>query len=207
VAVQRIYPRDAAGAKRIRQAEEEPRVGPGRHGLSREQVADSQRRRVLGATIEIIGRNGVAETPVADLLAHAGIARKTFYELFSGKEECVLSVYDEATTDLRALVEGAYERGVTPQERIDVVVDALFEWIGREPNLARLCLLEVPSSGAAGRKRTASTTIWLTGVLTDWLGDVDVPELLPELLSALATDLTEVWVDVERWPSAPASAA
>src|SRR5690606_6624849 len=120
---------------------------PGRHGLSREEVADSQRRRLLRATVEVIGRKGFADTVVADLLSHAGVARKTFYELFSGKEECVLAVYDHSTAELRALVLSAYQQGVTPQERLDFVVDRLFQWVDKNPDRARVCLLEAPASG------------------------------------------------------------
>jgi AcrR family transcriptional regulator len=221
--VERIYPREAATP--VRRIDEETRATPRRHRPGREELAESQRRRVLRATVEVIGRQGFAETPVADLLAHAGIARKTFYALYSGKEECVLTIYDDATASLRALVERAYEpQGATPKERIDFVVDALFQWVAREPNLARLCIIEAPSSGAAGRKRMLSVMTWLTGVMGDWLGDVDVPELLPELLVGglhqmmvhrliidatdlppLAAELTEIWLDIERWPAGQAS--
>ena len=152
-----------------------------------------------------------------EILGRAGVSRKTFYEQFSTKDECLLAIYDEAAQCLRSVVQSAYERGVTPRERIDAVVDIVLEWVDAEPGLARLCMLEVPSTGMVGQKRVTATSAWLSAVVADILGDLDVPELLPELivggihqmliqrlvndtseLPTLATDLSDVWSFVER---------
>lgn len=152
-----------------------------------------------------------------ELLVRAGVSRKTFYEQFSTKDECLLAIYDETAQCLRGVVQSAYERGVTPRERIDAVVDIVLEWVDAEPGLARLCMLEVPSIGLPGQQRATATAAWLSAVMADILGDLDVPELLPELivggiqqmliqrlvndtseLPTLAADLSEVWAYVER---------
>ena len=152
-----------------------------------------------------------------EILGRAGVSRKTFYEQFSSKDECLLAIYDESAQCLRGVVQRAYERGVTPRERIDAALDIVLEWVDAEPGLARLCMLEVPSIGLTGQQRVAATVGWLSGVMTDILGDLDVPELLPELivggihqlivqrlvndtteLPTLAVDLSDVWAYVER---------
>lgn len=189
----------------------------GLHGLSRAEVVASQRRRLFDAMVEVIGERGYAETSVGQVLARARVSRKTFYELFATKDECLYGIYDEVSGCLRGLVEHAYARGVTPRERLDAVIDAIVRWVEAEPALARVCLLEVPSTGAAGQRRLTATLSWLSSVMTDVLGDLEVPEALPELLvggahqmvvhrlvnepadlAALGTDLSEVWDDLER---------
>lgn len=188
--------------------------------MSRAEVVASQRSRIFQALVESVAEHGYAETNVRGILTRAGVSRKTFYELFSSKDDCLLAIYDEASQCLRGVVQSAYERGVTPRERIDAVVDIVLEWVDAEPGLARLCMLETPSIGLVGQQRVATTTVWLSGVMADVLGDLDVPELLPELivggihqlivqrlvndaseLPTLATDLTEVWVFIERAPA------
>jgi len=168
--------------------------------------------------VEIVSDRGYAEANVRDVIDHAGVSRKTFYDLYASKEDCLLGIYDETAQCLRAIVQHAHERGVTPQERIDAALDIVVEWIGTEPELARLCVLETPTSGHAGRKRITATLTWLIGVMTDVLGDLDVPELLPELVvggihamlshrlvndvrdfEGLSAELSEVWVALERW--------
>lgn len=168
--------------------------------------------------VEVVGEVGYAETNVREILGRAGVSRKTFYELYTTKDDCLFAVYDEAAQCLRGAVQSAFQRGVTPQERLDAVTDIVLEWVDAEPELARLCLVEVPSSGVAGQRRLTATLSWLSSVTADLLGDLDVPEVLAELLvggvhqmivhrlvndgaddvPALAGDLTEVWTDLER---------
>jgi AcrR family transcriptional regulator len=181
-------------------------------------VTASQRSRIMQGMVEVVGQVGYAETNVRLVLARAGVSRKTFYELYATKEDCLFAIYDAAAQALRGLTQFAYERGVTPQERLDAITDRLLAWVDAEPDLARLCLVEVPSSGFAGQRRLTATLSWLSSVVADWLGDLDVPDVLPELLvggvhqmivhrlvndgaehvPALAADLSEVWTDLER---------
>jgi len=168
--------------------------------------------------VEIVGEVGYAETNVREILGRAGVSRKTFYELYPTKDDCLFAIYDEAAQCLRAAVRTAFERGVTPQERLDAVTDMVLQWVEDEPELARLCLVETPSTGVAGQRRLTATLSWLSSTMADVLGDLDVPEVLPELLvggvhqmivhrlvndggddiPALAGDLSEVWTDLER---------
>ena len=40
--------------------------------------------------IDAVGEDGYRETRVADVIARAGVSRKTFYELFDNKQDCLL---------------------------------------------------------------------------------------------------------------------
>src|SRR4051795_2217185 len=72
-----------------------PRPLPrGPHGLERDVVLASQRGRMLGAMADAVAGKGFAATTVADVVAGAGVSRKTFYEHFRDKEECFLAAYD-----------------------------------------------------------------------------------------------------------------
>jgi AcrR family transcriptional regulator len=66
----------------------------GRHAAPREVVRESQRGRLLAAMAEVVGTEGYAAVAVADVIAGAGVSRKTFYEHFDNKEECFLAAYD-----------------------------------------------------------------------------------------------------------------
>ena len=68
----------------------------GRHSLSREEVAGSQRERLQRAMAEVMAEKGYALTSVADVLRRARVSRETFYELYSSKEDCFMSVFDAA---------------------------------------------------------------------------------------------------------------
>jgi AcrR family transcriptional regulator len=205
-------------AARYRSRPDPQQLHGGLHGLSRAEVVASQRSRIMQALVEQVGAHGYAEVNVRAVIDRAGVSRKTFYELFPKKDDCLFAVYDEAAQCMRGVVEHAYRRGVTPRERIDAALDVMLEWLAAEPDLARLCLIEVPSSGVEGQRRLSATLTWLGSVMGDVLGDLDVPDVLPELLvggihqllvqrlvsdpdglAALAAELSEIWDDVERW--------
>jgi AcrR family transcriptional regulator len=188
----------------------------GVHGLSREEVTASQRGRLQQAMVEIVGERGYAETNVRDVIERAGVSRKTFYEIYETKDDLLFAVYDDAAKCLRGVVRHAYENGVTPGERIEAALDVLLEWVGSEPHLARVCMLEVPTSGIAGQRRLTATLSWLSSVMGEILAELDLPALMPELIvggihqmvihrlvndpaefGGLATDLTEVWQYLE----------
>jgi AcrR family transcriptional regulator len=55
---------------------------------------------IVGAAAQVFARLGFAGTRVEDILEAAGVARRTFYKYFSGKEDVLAAVYDLATSEL-----------------------------------------------------------------------------------------------------------
>ncbi|MGH2847839.1 MAG: hypothetical protein ACRDL0_17755 [Thermoleophilaceae bacterium] len=51
---------------------------PGRHGLSRKFVVENQRERILAAVADVISAASYAEMTVEDVIAGAGVSRRTF---------------------------------------------------------------------------------------------------------------------------------
>src|SRR3954470_21567197 len=126
----------------------------GRHGLSREFIASNQRERLLDAIANVVAEKGYAGTRVADITEYAGVSRKTFYELFSDKEDCFLAAYDAITALLMermqqalASAEGSWE------QQVRALVDAFLGFLAAEPAFARMCIVEVLGSGTAGLAR------------------------------------------------------
>ncbi|HLB21046.1 MAG TPA: helix-turn-helix domain-containing protein, partial [Solirubrobacteraceae bacterium] len=52
-----------------------------------------QRRRLAMAMVDAVGQDGYRATRVADVIARAGVSRKTFYELFGNKQDCLLATF------------------------------------------------------------------------------------------------------------------
>src|SRR5262245_57415806 len=68
----------------------------GHHSLTREVVLASQRGRLIDAMAQAVAEHGYGATTVARVVSRAGVSRKTFYEHFSDKEDCLLALYDTA---------------------------------------------------------------------------------------------------------------
>ena len=117
------------------------------HDLSRKTVLASQRWRILEAMTEAVAERGYADASVADVIAGAGVSRKTFYQHFDDKETCFLTAYDVASDRfVRALMAVGAEVPV-PRDRVKVQLHAYLEVLSRSPALARVFLVEVLAAG------------------------------------------------------------
>jgi AcrR family transcriptional regulator len=120
---------------------------------ARAALRASQRGRLLCAIADAVAEKGYAATSVADVIALAGVSRKTFYAHFEDKEACFLASYDVGAEAIHtALVEA-----VAGLEDWEEVLDAaLGTWLAvLESDLAftRAYMVEVWSAGAAARER------------------------------------------------------
>ena len=147
----------------------------GPHGIPRAVVHEVQRGRLLDATAEVIAEEGYPNTTVHKILKRAGISRRTFYEIFTDKEDCFLAAYQEATDHVFGLVQRACRPGGPPEARIENSLRALLEFVEREPKVARMSIVEVLAAGEKSRVRRAATMERLidlaAGVLRERHGD------------------------------------
>lgn len=96
---------------------------------------------------------GYRAVTVADIVRRAGIARNTFYDNFSSKEDCYLAAYEFAVEEaLRRVVAAAGEIETWPA-RVNAGLAAFLHYVAAEPALARTCIVEVLSVGPAATER------------------------------------------------------
>jgi AcrR family transcriptional regulator len=141
-----------------------PRSGGGRahkglprgpQALPREQVAAHQRERLTEAMVQVVDERGVVATTISDLVARAGVSRRTFYEHFENKEACLLATYDAVVEqEIRRLLD-VYGSKTGWLEQLEAIIRALFADIAKRPDAARLVCIEMGASGAAGVQRWA----------------------------------------------------
>jgi AcrR family transcriptional regulator len=119
----------------------------GRHGLAPEQVAESQRGRILAAMTDSVGRDGYQAARVADVIAHAGVSRKTFYEHFEDKEHCFIVAYQQALARLLSVTLEAFEAQDDWVDQLRAGLTALLNALAYDPAVARVCFVEVLAAG------------------------------------------------------------
>lgn len=85
------------------------RLKSGRHGLTRAAVVASQRGRLLDAMAQVVAEKGYATVTVADIVERAEVSRRTFYEQFADKEECLLAAFDIGVELLMGRIRDAAE--------------------------------------------------------------------------------------------------
>ena len=82
-----------------------------RPALPREFVAVHKRRRMMDAMAELTAERGYGATKIADVVSRAGVARKTLYDNFAGKEELFLAAFETTVAEARESVEAACAGG------------------------------------------------------------------------------------------------
>ena len=70
------------------------RLPHGPHRLDRNEVIANQRTRIHGALIEAVATDGYEKTSVKQVIALAGVSRRSFYEQFENKQTCFLATFD-----------------------------------------------------------------------------------------------------------------
>jgi AcrR family transcriptional regulator len=125
----------------------------GTRAREREQARIAQRIALALAMIEAIAAHGYQATRVADVVSRAGFSRKTFYEHFANKQECLLVTFDLVSGEGMRRVEHAYREADGWPERVEAAVRALFESVIENPGALRLSLIEISSAGPAGVER------------------------------------------------------
>ena len=134
-----------------------PRSLPrGRHAAAREVVLASQRGRLLEAMAGCVAERGYAATTVAQVIARAGVSRKTFYEHFPDKQTCFLAAWEAGTEILLGQLAAVAAETHDWRTRLRAGTEAFLEVLAAEPEFARSFMIEVLSVGAQALERRAA---------------------------------------------------
>jgi AcrR family transcriptional regulator len=131
------------------------RLPHGRHGLSRQEVLDSQRGRMLEAIAVSVSSKGYAATTIADVAAGAKVSRRTFYEHFEDKEHCFLAAFDTGIGFLLSEMSRAARNAGDWEDRLRAGVNAMLSVLANDPAFTRMGTVEIVAAGPAALERRA----------------------------------------------------
>ena len=119
----------------------------GVNGSPRVQVSEMQRARLLAAGMVTVAELGYAGASVAHITARARVSRRTFYDLFANREECLLAVLQGAVDQLSREIAAADLVGLGWRERVRGGLLVILSFFDREPVLARVCVVQALQGG------------------------------------------------------------
>jgi AcrR family transcriptional regulator len=130
-------------------------VPRGRHAPPLEVRLSVQRHRLLSAASAVFAREGYAAASAEAISREAGMSKATFYEHFANKEECILTLFDEAATEVGR--EMATAESVGPfagyEERVHAYVRAFLRTLAAYPDSAQTLLVEIIGAGPRAMER------------------------------------------------------
>jgi AcrR family transcriptional regulator/DNA-binding MarR family transcriptional regulator len=105
-------------------------------------VNDMQRSRLLAAAVGAVGEHGWEGASIERITQHAGVSRRTFYDLFKDREACLVAVLEGAVARITRELQAAELQGLSWSERVREGLWVILCFFDREPGLARVCLVE-----------------------------------------------------------------
>jgi AcrR family transcriptional regulator len=102
---------------------------------------------MIDAMTELSAEQGYEATKIADVVRRAGVARKTLYDNFDGKEEIFLAALDNAIEEIFDRVEAACaDAGEKWSDRVGAGLRTFLACVAGNPAAARMCLVEAMSA-------------------------------------------------------------
>jgi AcrR family transcriptional regulator/DNA-binding MarR family transcriptional regulator len=135
------------------------------NGAVREQLADLQRARIVAAALDVAAQGGAGSVTVAHIVERSGVSRRTFYENFSDREDCLLASFERALTLASRRVLPAYEAGEGWRERIRAGLVSFLAFCDEKPTVAQMLVCESQTSGPRVSQRRAEILNRLTRIV------------------------------------------
>jgi AcrR family transcriptional regulator/DNA-binding MarR family transcriptional regulator len=121
----------------------------GRYRSDRDHVNELQFARLLSATVTAVTHAGVEATTVARIINIAGVSRKTFYDFFKNRDDCVRAVIEDAVRIASERAEQACRDETRWVDRVRAVLFSLLELLDEQPPLAQLLVVHAATTEPA----------------------------------------------------------
>jgi AcrR family transcriptional regulator len=127
-------------------------------GITKAQVAEHQRIRLFEAMTELSAERGYSATTVEAVCSLAHVSKTHYYELFRPgqvhpKEACFLGAYDYVVGHAVERIKNAYLGEDDPEVRLCRAFEQFAQEAAKQPQAARLVLLETLGAGRAAVDR------------------------------------------------------
>ena len=133
----------------------------------RTQIDGIQRARLLAAAARAVDDLGYGQTTVTTITTWARVSRRTFYELFGNREECLVAVLDDAVARVRGDLAAAGLQALPWRERMREGLWTILCFLDSEPALARVCVVQSLRGGPAMQARRAQLLAELAAALDE----------------------------------------
>lgn len=120
-------------------------------------ATEDHRHRLLQAMGQAVAHKGYAAVTIADLAAEARVSKRSFYEHFADKAECLVALYEAASRQSFEVLRQAIDPRRDWHQQVEQALKAYFETLACNPPLLRTLFIEIIALGPAGlaaRRRT-----------------------------------------------------
>lgn len=154
------------------------------------------RKRLLEGMAHAVAGKGYPDTTIADIVREASVSRRTFYEHFSTKAECLIALYEAASRNALKVLREAIDPAHEWQTQVDAALSAYLGCMAQNPVLMRTLFIEILGLGAEGlaarRRVNQEIADFILGVVNGPSGHPRTSPLPGELACALVGGIHEL---------------
>lgn len=114
------------------------------------QAQPAHRGRLLEGMAQAVAAKGYADTTIADIVREASVSRRTFYEHFASKAECLIALYEAASHNALQVLRDAIDPAHGWEEQAERALRAYLECMASNPVLLRTLCVEILGLGPEG---------------------------------------------------------
>jgi len=149
----------------------------------------SHRRRLLDAMGEAVALKGYADTTIADLAALARVSRRTFYEHFTTKEDCLIALYEAASKQSLGVLRDALDPRHDPLTQAEQALNAYLATMASNPALLKTLFVAILGLGPVGLQARRRVNQQLADFIVEVVNRPHEGREHPPLPSALAMSI------------------
>jgi AcrR family transcriptional regulator len=110
------------------------------------------RARLLEGMAHSVAAKAYADTTVADIVREAGVSKRSFYECFASKDECLIALYVAASHGALKVLKESIDPGRDWRAQVEHALSAYLACLASNPALLRTLFIEILGLGAEGLK-------------------------------------------------------
>lgn len=112
--------------------------------------ASEHRHRLLEGMARAVAARGYPDTTIADIVREAAVSRRTFYEHFDAKAECLTALYEAASHNALKVLQDAVNPQLEWQAQVETALSAYLGCLAQNPVLLRTLFVDILGLGAPG---------------------------------------------------------
>jgi len=157
--------------------------------LEPETGVHQHRGRLLEGMAVAVAQKGYAETTIADIVREASVSRRTFYEHFATKAECLVALYEAASHNALKVLRGAVDPRHDWERQVEGALRAYLECMASNPVLMRTLFIEILHLGVEGLASRRRVNQEIADYMLEVVGR---DKVTPELAMAVVGGINEL---------------
>ena len=136
-----------------------------------QEPAHACRPRLLEGMAHSVAAKGYADTTVADIVREAGVSKRTFYECFATKADCLIALYEAASHNALKMLGEAIDPALEWQTQIERALAAYLGCMMQNPVLMRTLFIDILGLGAQGLAARRRVNLEVAGFMRKVIND------------------------------------